>query len=108
MPSIARLVLTLGAAVGALAAPTADLPLVAGNVPESRVVPGKWIVSLKPGLATQEVDSHLGLVDQLHKRSLNRRQSAGVERSFGIGGFHAYVGDFDDDLVAEIGAQAEV
>ena len=108
MPSIARLVFTLGAAVGALAAPTTDLPLDAGNVPESRVVPGKWIVSLKPGLATQEVDSHLGLVDQLHKRSLNRRQSAGVERSFGIGGFHAYVGDFDDDLVAEIGAQAEV
>ncbi|KAK7756130.1 Suppressor of the cold-sensitive snRNP biogenesis mutant brr1-1 [Diatrype stigma] len=106
MWSIARLALVLGAALGVLAVPTTPLPSVAGQ--EGRVIPGKWIVSLKPGLERREVDEHLGWVDVMHKRSLSRRQSGGVERTFSIGKFQGYVGELDNDLVAEIGAKAEV
>lgn len=106
MLSIARFALVVGAAVGALAVPTTNLPSVASQ--EGRIIPGKWIVSLKPGLAKREIDDHLGWVDVMHKRSLSRRDSVGVERTFSIGKFQAYVGELDDDIVAEIGAKAEV
>ena len=109
MSSITRLAFILGAAVGALAAPaTAGVPSIAGSAADSRVVPGKWIVSLKPDIAPQERVNHFGWVDTVHRRSLSRRQSAGVEKTFDIGSFHGYVGEFDEDLIAEISAADEV
>ena len=109
MSSITRLAFILGAAAAALAAPAiAELPSVADGAQESRIVPGKWIVSLKPDMAAEEREDHFGWVDMVHRRSLSCRQSVGVEKTFDIGNFHGYVGEFDEDLIAEIGAKAEV
>ncbi|TDZ29792.1 Alkaline protease 1 [Colletotrichum spinosum] len=47
----------------------------AGSVPS---VEGKFVVTLKSGITAREVDSHMKWVDNVHKRNLGRRDTAGV------------------------------
>ncbi|TDZ40795.1 Alkaline protease 1 [Colletotrichum trifolii] len=69
----------------------------AGSVPS---VEGKFVVTLKSGITAREVDSHMKWVDNVHKRSLGRRDTAGVEREYSIGSFHGYSGHFDEGKMA--------
>ncbi|CRK16505.1 hypothetical protein BN1708_011794 [Verticillium longisporum] len=65
-------------------------------------VANKYIVTLKPGISTDNVASHLNWVSDVHKRSLGRRDLAGVEKTYDIKNFHAYAGTFDESVVAEL------
>ncbi|KAI8239744.1 hypothetical protein K4K57_005409 [Colletotrichum sp. SAR 10_99] len=72
------------------------------------VIPGQYIIRLKPGLQPAEFESHMVWATGVHKRSPGRRDTTGIEKSFNIGAFNAYTGSFDDDSIAEIGAGEEV
>ncbi|KAF2794312.1 subtilisin-like proteinase Mp1 [Melanomma pulvis-pyrius CBS 109.77] len=64
--------------------------------------PSKYIISLKSD-ATTDIESHLSWVTDVHRRSLSRRDTAGVERTFSIGSnFNAYTGEFDSETIAQI------
>ncbi|KAK1544922.1 alkaline proteinase [Colletotrichum paranaense] len=74
----------------------------------SAYVNSSWIVALKLGIDKRDVEQHLGWIHGTHRRSLSRGQTSGVERTFGIENFHAYTGEFDKELLAEIQAKDEV
>lgn len=64
--------------------------------------PTKYIISLKSD-ATTDIESHLSWVTDVHRRSLSRRDTTGVERTFSIGSnFNAYTGEFDSETIAQI------
>ncbi|GJC92040.1 alkaline proteinase [Colletotrichum higginsianum] len=65
-------------------------------------VAGKFIVTLKSGISARDLDSHLSWVDAVHKRSLDRRDTTGVEKKFNVGKFSGYSGHFDDATVEEL------
>lgn len=71
-------------------------------------IPCRWIVTLKLGIDKSDVKQHLDWIHDTHRRSLSRRQTTGIERTFGIGNFHGYTGEFDQQLLAEIEAKDEV
>ncbi|KAL0783530.1 hypothetical protein CaCOL14_001436 [Colletotrichum acutatum] len=71
-------------------------------------IPGRWIVTLKSGIGKRDVDQHLDWIHDTHRQSLSLRQTTGVEKAFEIGNFHAYTGEFDEELLAEIEAKDEV
>ncbi|KAI1776477.1 subtilisin-like serine protease pepD [Hypoxylon cercidicola] len=88
----------LGLAVPALAAGLAGIL----NLQDADVIPGKYIVSLRP-----EADAalHLSWVRDVHRRSLSRRggsSTAGLEKTYGFGDFSAYAGEFDDETIMQI------
>ncbi|KAJ2895786.1 hypothetical protein MKZ38_006179 [Zalerion maritima] len=71
----------------------------------ANIVPGKYIVTLKSGLSTRDLESHLGWVDDVHKRSLGKRDgiSNGIEKKFNIDSdFSGYAGTFDEETIAQI------
>ncbi|KAK8035230.1 Alkaline proteinase [Apiospora rasikravindrae] len=83
---------------------TALLPLAAAApVPEEQVkrdvIPGKYIVSLKNGA---NAESHLSWVNSVHKRSLSKRNTVGIEKTYKIEDFEAYAGEFDEATLEEI------
>ncbi|KAJ0162039.1 Alkaline protease 1 [Colletotrichum tanaceti] len=65
-------------------------------------VAGKFVVTLKPGISVRDLDSHLSWVDAVHKRSLDPRDTTGVEKKFSVGNFSGYSGHFDDATVEEL------
>ncbi|KAJ6785330.1 hypothetical protein PWT90_02597 [Aphanocladium album] len=83
------------AAVGA-AAPTASS--------------GKYIVTLKEGTAASAVQSHIQWVEGVHARSIGRRDQnlAGLEKTYEIGNFNGYAGNFDAATIEEIRNNPEV
>lgn len=90
-------------------AAAALLPLVsAAPYKRAETIKGKYIVTLKGGASTAEVESHLAWVQNTHKRSLTKRDTAGVEQTYSIGDFAAYAGEFDDATLAEIKNNPEV
>lgn len=109
MHSIKRTLLLLGAL----------LPAVFGApVQETRrsaeKIPGKYIVTFKPGTDTAKIESHTSWATNLHKRNLERRDEtsgevpAGIEKSYKIKDFAAYAGSFDDVTIEEIRKSADV
>ncbi|KAJ4263633.1 hypothetical protein NW762_006456 [Fusarium torreyae] len=73
------------------------------KVDNSKVIPGKYIVTLKADIAAADVESHLSWVDDVHKRGLNKRAEKGVERTYnGKYGYHGYAGSFDKSTIEEI------
>lgn len=66
----------------------------------------KYIITLKPGIAARDVDSHLSWVGGVHRRNMLARRDAeplaGVGEKFDIKDFHAYVGTFDEATIEEI------
>lgn len=98
MLNLRRLALFLGALPAALAAPTPE-----GQTEVKReVVPNKYIVTLKEAVADADFDSHVSWVSDIHKRSLTRRDTNGIEKEFHINKFNAYVGEFDEATIKEI------
>ncbi|KPM46530.1 Alkaline proteinase [Neonectria ditissima] len=105
MTSIRNLALFLGALLpAALAAPAKR---AAGVVPEPVVVPGSYIITLKPD-AEADLDAHLNWVTDVHRRSLSKRDTVGVENTYNISTWNAYSGNFDDETVAEIEKNPDV
>ncbi|KAE9566286.1 hypothetical protein CGMCC3_g17545 [Colletotrichum fructicola] len=73
------------------------------------VIPDKYIISLKTSIPETAVENHLRWVQEVHnKRDLSRRDLVGVEKTFGIGSFHAYTGSFDEETLREIQADEVV
>jgi hypothetical protein len=94
MASLRNLAALFGALLPvALAAPTP-------RAPES--IPNKYIITLKSDVDASTAKSHLSWVNEVHSRSLYKRELAGVEDSFDIGNWHAYVGEFDEATIEEI------
>ena len=83
------------------------LPAWALPVNEKRdVIPGEYIVTLKPGA---EGKSHLAWVNNVHSRSVARRAlHTGVGKTFGIQSFKGYSGAFDDETIAQIRQNKQV
>ncbi|KAK1992787.1 subtilase [Colletotrichum falcatum] len=103
MASLRRLAVAIGALLPAvLAAPAA---VNRRDGPEA--VPGKYIITLKEDAAAS-VDSHLTWVADVHRRSLGRRNTAGVENTFNISTWNAYSGEFDEATIEAIKASPEV
>lgn len=96
MASLRRLAIFIGALLpAAFAAPTPSH--------KKEIIPGKYIVTLKEGISTEAVESHLTWVSDVHKRSLNRRDTVGIEKTYGVGEFYnGYAGEFDDATLEEI------
>lgn len=79
------------------------------KVDSSKVIPGKYIVTLKSDIAAADVESHLSWVGDVHKRGLNERAEKGVERTYnGKYGFHGYAGSFDKSTIKEIKESPDV
>lgn len=75
------------------------------------VVKGSYIITLKPELKTDDLENHLTWVNDVHKRSVSKRdsQAKGVEITYdGDYGFHGYAGSFDSDTIEEIKNNPEV
>ncbi|KAH0432145.1 hypothetical protein CcaCcLH18_06643 [Colletotrichum camelliae] len=102
MTNFRRLALAVGALLPVvLAAPAAI------KRDEPKFAPGKYIVTLKEDAATN-VDSHLTWVADVHRRSLGKRDTAGVENKFNISNWNAYSGEFDEATIEEIKKSPEV
>jgi oryzin len=92
----------------------AFLPLLTLAAPTERqqrkreVVPNKYIVTLKDTVSASEVEYHLGWVQSVHSRSLTKRATAGIEKTYNISNFNAYAGEFDDATIAEIQLNPQV
>ena len=71
------------------------------------IIPGKFIVTLKPGVDAAAAESHLSWVSDVHKRSL-KRNTAGIEKKYKIKDWKAYAGEFDEATIAEIKASPDV
>ncbi|KXJ97256.1 peptidase S8/S53 domain-containing protein [Microdochium bolleyi] len=91
-----QLVLALAGIVAAVPAPVA-----------SDIIPGKFIVTLRPEV---ELDLHTRWVSEVHGEGLRRRggDSVGVENTFDAPGIHGYAGSFDEETVATIKANSSV
>jgi hypothetical protein len=69
---------------------------------------GRYIVTLKKGVSLSNVTSHLGWVNATHKRSLTSYKTAGVSKTFTIGSFCAYAGEFSASTINEIRKDGQV
>ncbi|KAI9167975.1 Alkaline proteinase [Paramyrothecium foliicola] len=99
MANLRRLALFLGALLpAALALPTESQA-------KRDVIPGKFIVTLK---ADVKADTHLNWVRNVHRRSLSKRDTAGVEETYDINDWHAYAGEFDEATIEEIKSSPDV
>ncbi|RYP08928.1 hypothetical protein DL764_001581 [Monosporascus ibericus] len=67
--------------------------------PAKQVIPGKYVITLKGGISARDVESHLGWVRDAHKRSLGSRGVKGVEKTFHIKDFNAYVLEIEEDQI---------
>ena len=103
-----------------IAIAAAITPFIASAAPVSahqaadEVIPGKYIIQLKPEADVSSIASHLNVVRGIHARNLAKRdvaiaeEEAGVEREFGFGDFKGYSGAFDAATVEELKALPEV
>ncbi|KAF7118171.1 hypothetical protein CNMCM5793_007572 [Aspergillus hiratsukae] len=109
MLSIKRTLLLLGAVLPAVfGAPVQETRRA------SQKIPGKYIVTFKPGTDAAAIESHTLWATDLHKRNLERRDAthsdtpAGIEKNYKIKDFAAYAGSFDDATIEEIRKSADV
>ncbi|KAF3797610.1 Alkaline protease 1 [Colletotrichum gloeosporioides] len=66
-------------------------------------VKDRYIVTFSPNISEAGIKSHLGWVDTMHARSLNRRDTTGFEDRLDVGDdFHAYIGHYDEATVEEL------
>lgn len=101
MTSIRRLALYLGA----LLPPVFAAPTALDKKPEA--VPNKFIVTLKES-AYIDTDSHLAWVNDIHRRSLTKRGTAGIEKTYNIHTWSAYAGEFDEETIEQIKSNPDV
>ncbi len=99
MASLRRIAIFIGALLPAAFAAPAVVP----SPRAKEIIPGKYIVTLKEGISSEAVESHLSWVSDVHKRSLSRRATVGIEKTYGVGNaFNGYAGEFDDSTLEEI------
>lgn len=103
----------------AVAIATVLTPFFASAVPVSarqtadEIIPGKYIIQLKPDADVASIAAHHDVVRDIHARNLAKRdiaaaeEEAGVEREFGFGDFKGYSGAFDAATVEELKALPE-
>ncbi|KAJ4288578.1 proteinase B [Kalmusia sp. IMI 367209] len=97
MLNVGRLAFLFGALLpAALAAPVTK---------KSDIIEGKYIITLKP---EAEVEVQVSWVNDVHKRSFAKRDTAGVEHTYDIKTFKGYAGEFDEVTLAEIKANPNV
>ncbi|POS79187.1 alkaline serine protease Alp1 [Diaporthe helianthi] len=87
----------LAGALPLLAAPTEPVRR------QDKVIPGKFIVQLKPGSSPESVSAH-----QLRVRGLLARRDESIKDTYQIGDFNAYSGDFDATTADVIASLPEV
>jgi oryzin len=99
MIGLKRLALYLGAIVPIQALPFAS--------PKAEAVPGKYIVTLKEGIFTPQIETHLSWVNGVHARSISRRDTSGVDKVW-TQSFKGYSGEFDAATLEAIKNNEEV
>ncbi|KAK1499055.1 subtilase [Colletotrichum cuscutae] len=67
-----------------------------------------YIITLKSSVGSQGLTSHLSWVNDVHSRSLDKRQFTGAERTYSFNSFQGYSGKFDDATIEAIKASPEV
>lgn len=78
------------------------------------LVPGKYIVQLRPDVDVATLTSHIAAVKDLHARNVRGRrdlsyaETGGVEKEYSFGDFHGYAGGFDDATIAALKQMPEV
>lgn len=77
------------------------------SAPASGATAGKYIVTLKQD-SSSKLGSHLDWINGVHRRSVGKRNTAGVEATFNISTWSAYAGEFDESTVKNIMARPEV
>ncbi|KAH6625680.1 alkaline proteinase [Boeremia exigua] len=103
MINVRNLALFIGALLpAALAAPAAPI------TKRDDIIPGKFIVTLKPGVDAAAAEAHLNWAADVHRRSFAKRDTAGIEKQFDIKDWKAYAGEFDEATIAEIKASPDV
>ncbi|KAI0425995.1 peptidase S8/S53 domain-containing protein [Xylaria sp. FL1042] len=102
MHSIRTLALFFGALLPAALAAPAKKPS------EPEYIPNKYIVTLKNGISTADFESHVNWARDVHARSLARRSTAGVEKTYSIEDFNAYAVEMDEATLAKIKANPQV
>ncbi|KAM0229016.1 hypothetical protein ACHAPO_010292 [Fusarium lateritium] len=94
------LFLGCGLAVPAPAAPAAE---------SGAIIPGSYIITLKPGIDGIMAKTHLKWVDGVHERSLTKREELGVEKTYDSkSGFQGYAGTFDKATINVIKQSPDV
>ncbi|KID89630.1 subtilisin-like protease [Metarhizium guizhouense ARSEF 977] len=73
-----------------------------GNAPSP--LEDAYIVTLKQGISSRHVESHVNWARAMHDASLGRRalDLPGVEKTYDLGTFHAYSGSFNQDTIRKI------
>ncbi|KAL2670457.1 proteinase B [[Neocosmospora] mangrovei] len=104
MASIRRLALFLGALLPAALAAPVDGPVRR----QEAAIPNKYIITLKPEASDSKISAHLDWVGDVHRRSLSKRDTAGVEETYNISNWNAYAGEFDEATIEEIKSSPEV
>ncbi|KAF4998603.1 hypothetical protein FGRMN_2929 [Fusarium graminum] len=89
------------------------LAVPAPAVPQAEagaIIPGSYIITLKPEVDAIKAKSHIKWVDGVHKRSLTKREAdVGVEKVYDSkAGFQGYAGTFDSKTITEIKKSADV
>lgn len=69
------------------------------------VIPGKYIITLKEGV---DSSTHLNWLESVHARSLSKRDTAGIEKTYSIASWSAYAGEFDDETLEQIKSNEDV
>lgn len=82
--------------------------LAAPTLPHGSAVPSSYIIKVRPELPEAEFESQIQWVSEVHKRSLTRRDTAGLLKTFSFSGFKAYSGEFDDATIELIKANESV
>ncbi|EMD86019.1 hypothetical protein COCC4DRAFT_146693 [Bipolaris maydis ATCC 48331] len=95
------------------AAPFIALAAPVAAPPENDIIPGKYIVQLKPDTDVAAVAAHHHKVRSIHARNLARRGDNSptgepVEREYGFGDFKGYSGFFDEATIEELKTLPEV
>ncbi|WAO95662.1 Hypothetical protein NCS54_01329600 [Fusarium falciforme] len=102
MPSLRQVSFLLGAILPAALAAPFNYKL------QEEVIPGKYIVTLKTDSDDTTVQSHLHWVEDVHRRSLSKRSTVGIQSTYNATNWHGYFGEFDEDTIKEIEASPEV
>jgi oryzin len=88
----------------------AAVPTVLGvpiTPPDTTVIPGKYIVTLRQDVAAPELESHISWVEEVHKRSVRKRDEQGVEKIWAQS-FMGYSGEFDEETLEQIAGNDDV
>lgn len=106
MPRPGRIVHVFATLSYAILAVRADFALL----PDTEVVPGRYIVSLKQGTHVEILERHINWASSVHRRNAESRAISlkGVTDRFAIGDFSGYEGEFDQETIAEIEQNEDV